>query len=473
MTWFAYAVLLALLDGQGQALSGTFPDTLSAPSRVSWVGADQLIAATCAIEALTRWQCPDITEKSRGVVIAVGIDAVAYRPVGIGDVRMTVKKRGRLIVLQPGAVAPDDLHDMRLTASVPARSLRVRSTRLVPTKDASADVVPLSDLVFWVATDIVDPDAFVTIDGPAIGSTRIGVATAMEGPPEVPLFVSPAMALSLEGRIQGPQDAVLEQADVEVFAPVAPPYDDVPKDFESQVMIRIGATRSDQDGMFRFDRIGPGPFLVSVTDPRGRGTAIVKSIGDPLVIRLVASARATGRVLRHHVPVMGARVRFLPSAEAFAASTNAKDLISEEQITREDGRFSVSVPPEHSGVVQIVAPDGASVRVTPTRLSATGDIVLGDVTLPDVRRVTIRVLDTEPCTLTAIGPIGTLGLTIVNAAASASNVHSFELPEPGQWMVVASCGGKDHDVKPPMIAVSADGPEPTVDVRVIKNSQRR
>ena len=70
--------------------------------------------------------------------------------------------------------------------------------------------------------------------------------------------------------------------------------------------------------------------------------------------------------------------------------------------------------------------------------------------------------------MTALGPIGQLGLTRVRAPATPSNVYWIDFPEPGRWALSASCEGRGYTVSPLFITVAADGPDASIDVHVVR-----
>jgi hypothetical protein len=81
--------------------------------------------------------------------------------------------------------------------------------------------------------------------------------------------------------------------------------------------------------------------------------------------------------------------------------------------------------------------------------------------------MSVRLMDATACTMSAAGPLGGLGLSTIKGIG-ASNVYTFELPEPGEWVLNASCGGRSVILRPQVVSVPAgrrDGPL-IVDVQV-------
>lgn len=452
-------------------IAGVVPQALAAPSRVTWIDSDVSSLATCGFTTPRAWSCEGDFNPARGLVVIVGEDGVAYLRLSAGvGAGATVARWGRLVVVTPGSAAPEDLHALRVAAWRLARSrVRPQSARLIATKDTSTEIVPLSDTAFWVAAAASDPEAFVTLDGDAVASIRLSIAQLAEGPPETPVYVSAEMPFSLDGRVETSRGEDVDAADIELFQLLPGVVDDSSVDLASRSLVRTAATRSDENGRFSFPRPSAGPFLISVLDrTRGRGTAIVRSLGQQVDIRLVPPILAVGRVLRNRMPVAGARVRFVPDAAALAASTDATALVAEDRTTAADGRFVFQLPPVTVGSLQIVGPDGTSVRLPLSRANTTNQIDVGDVSLPDHQRLALRVTNADGCVLWATGPLEGVGLTIVHATNVAPTLFALEIPELGTWALAAECGDRGYNVEPPIVDITQSPAPRTIDARVLR-----
>lgn len=471
----ATAIFVATLVAFGQRepayRAGTVPVSLRAPSRVVWIGADAAPDVVCALTSVSRWRCDGASETSRGLVLIVGDEELAYEAIGVSADRLgaVVKKWGRLVVVTEGAVATEDLRSVALSVWAPERPAhRTQTNRLVPARESDVEVVRLANGIFWIAGNAMAADAFVRLDGPALGSQQFAAAALMDGPPDVPYYIQAAAPVTLDGRVRSNRGADVAGAEIELYALVPTTRDDSSEPFTARPMVRQATTRSGTDGDFAFERLASGPLLVTVIHSTfGRGTTVVTSLGEPAVVSLVPPVVATGRVIRSQVPLVGAKVRFVPAQAALIGSRDPKDLLAEEGTTGSDGRFTLPLPPLRTGEVQIVAADGASVRVGLTGSATSPEIRLGDIVVPNPRRLTVRLIDSTACRLSAVGPLGTLGLTVLNAT-SAGNVHWFEVPESGQWALFAECGAKSYAVEPMMVDVPSSGPDPVVDVRLVK-----
>jgi hypothetical protein len=498
----AVGTLAGLLS---QQVSGRVPASIGPASRILWIGSDEDQTVACVLTSERLWSCqitslkhdsigsPEHTSAvfpgsavglggitspmsvvgPRGIVVFIADASIAYVPIGasndVGDHALW----GRVIRVRPRGVAPEDLHALRVTAWKPQRSvLRAQARRFVAVRDDSVRVVPLSSTAFWIAGQTVESGAFLLIEGPAIATSRLATDALATDSPEVPLIAPADAPQSLTGRLQTRDGRDVDDAEVELFDPLrisdAP---DGPDHHRPTELVRRANVRSSADGTFAFDRLSSGVYEISVIHPRfGRGEVTVKSLSQPVLIRLIPPTRAVGRVLRRGLPVGGARIRFIPDAGAFMASADPLLHIAEETISEADGTFVLPLPPASAGFVQLVGTDGVMKRISISPGSGTQDILLGDVVLADPRRLIVRLVEPAACSLFATGPLGMLGLAVIRASDpyGTFSTFPFELPEPGEWALSADCGGQVRPVEPNIVNVPPEGPESLIDVRVIR-----
>lgn len=469
------AFALALIaTGPSAEITGTVPKELGAASSIVWMDADEArLDVRCALEPPRAWKCAGLSSASRGVVVLVGDQAIAFSPIGVGDAdaRGSIGSWGRLVRVIPGGVIPDDLHDLRLTSWKPDRSsVRLQSQRFVPVEDAAVHVLRLSNTAFWLWGVKADIDSYVRLEGPAIASTRVPTTMLIDGAAELPFFAAAAAPFSLRGRVQAADGQDVEDTDVELFEPLrnADDFVDPRRDAKDPVpLLRRGRTTTHADGSFTFDGLAPGRYEIVAAHPSfGRGSARIERLGDSVTVKLVPPARAIGRVLQRGSAAVGVRIRFMPDTAAWVTSTDPALHIAVEASTGTDGRFVLMLPPEPIGSIQIIAPDGAAMRLALAGRKAAGDIMFGDVVLPERRRLTVLLLDASTCDVIAVGPIGVLGLAIVHATTNGSGAYWFELPEPGRWSLNADCAGKSYSLDPAIVVVPSDGPEQTINARL-------
>ncbi|MGE5246376.1 MAG: carboxypeptidase-like regulatory domain-containing protein [Betaproteobacteria bacterium] len=398
----------------------------------------------------------------------VGVSGVAMAPVGVLMDAPPTGQWGRLLRLIP--VASEELHDVRISAWRPEHpAVRPRSRRLLPEVDKSVAAVALSPALVWIAGFRPDPDAYLLVEAPEISTVRVPLTMLAEGPPDVEAQVRAEAPVDLDGRVETKAGEAVSGATVELLEPLVTAADD-PGPVARRPLLRRGITRTQDDGGFAFRNLGAGAFYLVVSDRTyGRGAEEVETPTPPVVVRLTPPRRARGRVLRGSLPVPGARVRFVADAAAWAGSSDPMRHIAEETQAGPDGRFSLSLPPDSSGSVQVILPGThASIRL-PIPPGGDGDVDLGDVAIPDPLRISLRLLNADDtCAITATGPLSGLGLTQVRAAATA-HLYSLELPEPGAWALSAECGKRAYGVQPSVVTVSPDAPARTVDVVLVNH----
>jgi hypothetical protein len=469
----AVAMLLALATTQAPdryEVTGTIPVSLGPASRVLWVPADGNAGpGGCELSSPSTWRC-HFPSGSRGVVVVAAGARLASFPIGIDDVGSpaTIASWGRLVIVDSGGGTAEDLRDLHITAWKPERSTaRQQTRRFRPIEDSAVQVMRLSNVAFWLTGEPVDHDASVLIESHAFGAKRLATLAIASDTPDVPFYTALTIPISIVGRVEDRSSQNVEDADVEIFEPltIADPRDRPAG--QEPMLIRRAKTRSSADGSFVFEGLEIGPWQVVATHPSwGRGTAPVIVAGEPLVIRLKPPARVTGRVLQRGLPVLDARIRFVPDTAAWMASLDPRNHLVEDSYSGMDGRFSLALPPERAGTVQIIGPDGVSRRLALPVIGG-DEIALGDISLPRPIRAFVRVSDPLPCDVFATGPLGTLGLTIVRATRSAT-VYEFALPEPGTWALNAACGGLAYSIDPPVIAVAPGAAEPTYHAHVVR-----
>jgi hypothetical protein len=444
-----------------------------ASSRAVWIAAGTGDAAPCAVED-GRWRCPR-PDAARGIVVLIGDDRVRIVSAdGVDGVDPSTAQWGRLVRVEAGGAAINDVHDLVVSAWTPERSaVRTNLKRFRALRDQSVHVLKLAPTVFWVAgAAAIDPDAFLAIEGPHVGALHVATSRLREDAPEVPFVIQAPMRLSIAGRVRNARGEDVT-ASVELLRPLRA-GSDRPPDAETPV-IAVASAIADADGSFVFDGTVDAPLLVAAASPvDGRGSAWVMDTGPPVVIDLIPPLRAHGRVLRHRMPLAGARIRFVPNIQAWGASVNPAANLAAETASADDGVFEIVLPEQSTGELQIVAADGVAARVpiadAPVRART---IELGDVVILDPRRIVVRLLEplqSPPCDLLAIGPLDRLGMQIVRASSSV-NVYTLDLPESGRWTFSADCGGHIQSVAPTIATVpsaASDSGVPTIDLRFVR-----
>ena len=428
-----------------------------ASSRAVWITAETGDAAPCVC-VNGRWRCPRADSDS-GILAVISDDRVeVVSASGIQSAGPSPARWGRVVRVDAGSAGTQDLHDLVMTAWMPERSpVRRNVRRFGALRDNSVHVIKLSRTVFWVTGGItIDPDAFLALEGPQVGAVHVATIRLREDAAENPFVIQASMRLSVVGRVRSArgEDA---PAMVEVLRPLQSGSERVP-DAET-ALIRVAERATDANGSFVFDGIVDAPLLITAVSPvDGRGAAWVLNTGPPVVIDLTPPVHARGRVLRNRVPLAGARIRFVPNIQAWEASVDPAANLADETISADDGVFEAVLPEQATGELRIAAGDGASARVPILGASSrTRTIALGDVAIPEPRRILVRLLEplqSPPCDLLAIGPLGSLGMETVRASGTV-NVYALDLPESGQWTFSADCAGTIQSVTPMVATVPA------------------
>jgi len=468
LTGYLAALAIAMAGGQSRIVA-PIPSALGGAARVVWIPTDPAgDEVRCGIVAAGReWSCDDISRDTRGVAVVVGDGMIAAYGVGLPPLDSAPAQWGRVVRITAGGSSPDDLHDVTLTAFKPERPRSLLTRRFTATKDAGVHVAKIDDATFWVAGGDVDPDAFLVLDGPAVGSRRLATRHLREGPPEEPVFLSAGAAVALAGRIHGVRGDAADGAEVDLWELLQP--DDPPSrvDDGTPLILRATATAS-ASGLFQFDHVVDGLTLITARHPTlGRGQMWISSAGPPIDLELRPPTRATGRVVKRSLPVVGASLRFVPDADALVASLNPMDLVGAETRTADDGTFALALPPVHVGTVLVALDDGSRARIAVSAAQTRGDIALGDIPVPDGSHLTVRLLDGLGCGVVALGPLSGLGLAMVRAT-SESTVYELDLPEAGPWNLNAECREGTFGIDPPIVVVQRDRATTTVDARVVK-----
>lgn len=463
------AVSLALGSGGQSRVVGRVPLAFNGIGRAVWVPADTGAGdVTCALVA-AEWSCENISDGVRGVVILVGDGVVSAVAVGLPPIDPAPAAWGRVVRVTAGGASPDDLHDLTMAAFRPERSrVRLQTRRFAAVQDDDVHVWKVTDATFWVAGGEADPNAFLELKGPDVGDRRLAVQRLREGPPDESFYLAAAMPASLGGRVHDARGLAADAAEIELWELLQP--DQRPPRFDDSVpLIRRATASASIDGAFRFDRVTGEVALITASHPTlGAGRVWITEPGPPVDLELVPPTRATGRVVKRSLPVAGALLRFVPDADAFVASADPMDYVSREVRTADDGTFSLPLPAKHAGTVLVVLDDGARARVSVSGAPTKGDIVLGDIAIPDSVHLTVRLLDGSGCAVVALGPLGPLGLARVRAE-SATTVYELDLPEAGVWSLNAECADKAYGLDPPIVVVLPDGTPTSVDARLRKS----
>jgi hypothetical protein len=364
-----------------------------------------------------------------------------------------------------GSIGPESLGDLRVSSwTVDRPAGRPNTLKLDVIPDTTLQVIKVSDTSFWVSGLSPSTDAFLRLDGPGVARHDTAMLTVASGPPDVPFVIDATNGVSIMGRVETRSGEPVEGALLELFARA--PVDDEEKALAKTPVVRLATVVADGEGRFEFSGLENGTYQVAATAfSRGRLARWTTTASPPLVMTLEPPATATGRVVRQKLPAPGVTVRFVPGSTAWRNSSDPSAHLTSDVVTDQSGRFTLALPPQPSGDVQFIAPDGASTRVALPALSRLSEVTLGDVALAEPIAIEIRA-DVAGCKMTAIGPAGALGLAVVPGRPT-STIYQFDLPEPGQWFLDAECSGQHVSIQPPAIQVTPTRTLSSFDVHVV------
>ncbi len=469
----AVSVAIAMLQTSGT--SGTVPaglGPLQPPGRVVWLpgGPSQdNEQRECTLTTSTRWSCSSVTTGESGVVMILADGLVRFVVLGpTGVAANGTAEWGRLVRIASAGLGGESPGDLRVSAwKVDRPANRPNTLKLDVSPDESRQVFKVSPTSFWISGPVPSADEFLRLDGTGIARHDTTVLTVAEGSGDTPFVIDATIALGISGRVEARSSGAVEGALVELFA-TAPGIAGIndERSLATAPVIRLSAVSTDADGRFEFSGLDNGPYQVAATSfSHGRLTRWTTTSGPPLLMKLVPPTTVTGTVMRQKLPATDVRVRFVPAATAWRSSSDPSAHLTADTRTDNAGRFTLSLPPEPSGDVQFIAPDGASLRVSLPATPNLSEIALGEITLPELLTVEIRA-DIGGCRLTAIGPAGALGLAVVTGRG-ASTIYQFELPEPGQWYLDGECAGRHVSIQPPAILVKPAHSSIYFDVHIV------
>jgi hypothetical protein len=477
-TGVGVAILIGTL--QAVAISGSVPPgagSFEPTGHVLWVPAEQSRddqRHECVLSA-TRWSCPTVPHGESGVVILVGNGAIGYVVLGPpGPIASGNAEWGRLVRVVSG-LSVETLSDLRVSSwTVERPPSRPNTQKLDVVPDTTFQVVRISATSFWVSGPSPSSDAFLRLDGSGVAQHNTTMHALADGPLDSPFVIDATSGVAITGRVETRSGEPADGAVIELFART-PGGSDGPVDEKSLAnvpIVRLATTVADKEGQFEFGGLESGPYQVVATAfSRGRLARWTTTVSPPLLITLEPPATATGRIVRHKLPVPDVKVRFVPGQAAWRNSSDPSAHLTADVTTDESGRFTLPLPPTPSGDVQFIAPDGASKRISLPALSSLSEITLGDVALPELISVVLRA-DVAGCRLTAIGPTGALGFALATGRATATS-YQLDLPEPGEWFLDAECAGQHASLQPSVILLKSGRSSASFDVRIVTSDSAR
>jgi len=464
MIAFVFSTLLQVASLSGELPSQVDPSAVTGIVWLSGEAASPVQRSDCQLQPPRGWTCGAQSLGEVGAVVIESADVHGFVLFGPkGAIGSGTAPWARMIRAMVPNTAGDEIVEMSAAALRLSRPSARPSTRVLDLEpDADVRVWSLAPTTFWIAGTSRSSDAFIRLAGENVARHDEPLERIWGDVAEAPFDVLLQQPLSLRGRVESRSRAV-PGAFVDLF--VRYPEDGEPPVSKTTRVIRMGSTRTDEEGMFAFDGLEPQLYKVAVVDfERGRAERWVDVDGLPLSITLEPPSKATGRVLRGQLPAPDVAVRFIPDAAKWRESTDPTAHLTLDTTTDDRGSFVVSLPPEADGTLQLTAHDGATKRVRLRERPKASDVALGDITLEEPIAVEVQT-DMEGCVVSAVGPAGAGGFTAVRAN-SHGIAHTLSLPEAGQWLMQVECAGVSRSVVPPAIDVSTKGELPIRNLHV-------
>jgi hypothetical protein len=306
----------------------------------------------------------------------------------------------------------------------------------------------------WISgqKEPVRDDGWVEVAAKGLATTRVGLME-IAGPADVPLRLTIDPSVSVIGRVTT-SPGVGAPATVVALYRFAPERDATAGNDVQR--IAVGERTTDRDGAFQFDDLPVEPYEIVAMHPHlGRASRQIDPDGQEIDLRLRPASRVVGRVILDGVSASRVPVVFVPSLGQFAASRDITELRGGETATDREGRFSLALPVRGTGEVRI-GDERLGVRRIPLSpaesLPAVVDV--GTIQLDPVPSITLVLEASEGCELLLTGPAARTGMTVLRTTRTGPAMFQAAVPEPGNWYVVAVCGGRERGVVPAIIAIA-------------------
>ena len=317
-----------------------------------------------------------------------------------------------------------------------ARSLSVRP---VLVQDADSGVYRLGPGTWWIAGFGPPRDRLLELRGSSVATDRVELRRLVAAPPSLPFLLGVVPGTTLKGLVVGTDDQPARHTMVSAFE-YQEPSRAVGTTAASPTRRWIADAISDADGRFEIDGLASKRYeFIALHGTLGRAVIDWEVDGRLFLVRLEGTPRLRGRVVSNGYPASGVPVRPLPSRETFEQAVDPIAVVAPAVVTADDGQFDVTVPSEGDGQLLIGNATGPRIRVPYPDVSKLGPVVeLGDLALPPSADLLVRFR--PGCEVRAAGPVGDLGLTMVEASYDAvSGLYRLRIPDPGLWWVEAVC----------------------------------
>ena len=92
---------------------------------------------------------------------------------------------------------------------------------------------------------------------------------------------------------------------------------------------------------------------------------------------------------------------------------------------------------------------------------------VGVIELPERLALFARLDGYGHCELSAAGPFGSIGVTMITAVRAGPGLYRFDVPESGRWILNLACGRQELLLDPPYVDLAPGDAEAVVQLRAI------
>ena len=429
----------------------------------------------CTLNSRGFWECIGVPTDRAGLAVLPHEDGVAWQiaeaaSVAIQSVTTQYARWGRMVQL----LGPSEGAFAEISATIlRERKLgRAATTRVVLVPDPTSAVYRLGPSSLWVVGHRDLENRVLELRGAAIATHQTALSQIVDGPALLPYYLHLSRPHDVSGQVLDGRSRPVAAALVTLFESSDSRHGgkgDRGKRGAGAARQRwVAEVTTDDQGRFRISGLSRKVYeFVVVHAVQGRVLARRLVDGRTVVLRLREMPRVRGRVLIDQSPAAGVPIRAVPHQRDFERARDPIGFVAPGVVTGIDGRFDLSVPPRGAGELLI---GGREVGIVRYPYATTGQLPmvseLGDIVLSGPREVLVQ-LDHGPCELSAAGPVGLLGIEIIEAVSEGNHRHRLRVPEPGFWWLRARCGGEDTGITPPFVRVEDQPHQPIINRMIL------
>ena len=422
--------LLWRRSGRGALPSGTREGS------VQWIGARSAGPWPRCVRAAAAWECWGIDASDHGVTTFLSEGRLwwtAANPATADGWRSAAW--GRLVTIYDSVPASSKI-EITLAHPITSSSSRFAGVRLETRLVPDAGVTFLLPNVAWVFGELIPPKAWMEVRSATGGPAFVSLEEAAGGSAMVPLEVRLSDTRTITGTITGLGGQRAANALVTMFRLIDP--QPPPGSPSKPRRVFAAEQTADDDGEFSIGGRGDAEYEIVAWHPQlGRASVPLEDAHERIDIKLDAPGLVRGRVVSRGRPIAGVEIVSVPDTETMMRARDVTEVKGGDARTGPDGRFVVALAPSPGGELRIGG--GAyAIRRVPLPRSPASSLDLGDIELEAPIDLLIVIEGDPGCTLQAVGPIGKMGLQVVNAVREPGG-HRLAVAEPGIWQFGLTC----------------------------------